>query len=120
MNEAASLPLPAEFKALEPFTTSWVLADSRARAAARQGADYDAIKRFYDTILPMAPAILEYLDARSLGALDPADENLLKLMLSLAELGPAVEWYGSPQVVEGFPAERFPLVEQLADCESQT
>ncbi|MGR8921314.1 MAG: hypothetical protein ACU85V_16990 [Gammaproteobacteria bacterium] len=111
--------LPAAFAALEPFADEWVLADSRARAEKRQASTMDDIRAFYDAALALAPDALTYLAERRLGELDDPDERLLKLMLSLAEVGPAVEWYGQPAVIDGFDAARFPLTEQLSDTASQ-
>lgn len=90
-----------------------------ARAAKRLATPYADIKRFYDAMLPHAPQALEYLAQFPLGALTPPDEALLKLMLALAEIGPAVEWYEQPAVIDGFPAQRFTLVEQMPDSAAQ-
>lgn len=111
--------LPAQFAALEPFTDDWILPDSRARSARRLSTPYPEIERFYTAALALAPAALEYLSGRQLGELDAADTCLLKLMLALAEVGPAVEWYKDGGVTDGFPAERFPLLEQIPDCARQ-
>ncbi len=111
--------LPGGFAALECWVDDWVLADSRARAAKRQSTSYADIRAFYDALLPHAPRALEHLAAFGLGALAPAEETLLKLMLALAEVGPAVEWYGQAEVIDGFPAARFALVEQIPDTAAQ-
>ena len=62
---------------------------------------------------------LAALAARQLGALSAAEERLLKLMLSLAEMGPAVEWYGTGEFPDGFDGRRFKLIEQMPDNEPQ-
>ncbi len=111
--------LPAAFDHLDDYLDRWALPDSRARQAARLEAGFDELQAFYDAMLPCAPAALEHLSAFPLGELPQAEENLLKLMLALAEIGPAVEWYGQPQVIDGFPAHRFRLVEQLSDTAPQ-
>jgi len=113
-------PLPEGFAMLEPFIDDWVLPDSRARSQRRQASAYSDIDRFYQAILPHAPAALALLSERQLGELTDAEERLLKLLLSLAEIGPAVEWYQSPQVLDGFPAERFTLREQIPDNQAQS
>jgi hypothetical protein len=46
-------------------------------------------------------------------------ERLLKLMLSLAEVGPAVEWYNSPQVPDGFPVSRIRYLRLISDTAAQ-
>ena len=113
------MSLPARFATLERFCADWVLPDSSARHAKRLASDYADIKAFYDALLAVAPDVLAYLGERQLGQLDTADSNLLKLMLSLAEVGPAVEWYQQPAVIDGWPAERFPLVEPISDTDAQ-
>lgn len=112
--------LPEGFAMLEPFIDDWVLPDSRARSHRRQSTAYTDIERFYQAILPHAPAALALLSERQLGELTDAEERLLKLLLSLAEIGPAVEWYQSPQVLDGFPAEHFTLREQIPDNQAQS
>ncbi len=107
--------LPNAFSDLDRFVDEWVLADSSSRAAKRQESDYADIKEFYDAMLALAPDALRYLSTKQLGELDEAEERLLKLLLSLAELGPAVEWYQQAQVIDGFPAARFPIIRQLSD-----
>ncbi len=112
--------LPEGFEALEPFVRDWVLADSAARAQKRQETSIEAIRVFYDAALAHAPRALELLSARQLGALDEPAENLLKLLLSLAEVSPAVEWYGQPSVVDGYDPKGFRLTLQIPDLEPQT
>ncbi len=77
------------------------------------------IQAFYDAILPAAPGILEFLDEKELGDLDGPEERLLKLMLSFAEVIPAVEFYGQPAVIDSIPIEQFSLSEDLDDLSPQ-
>lgn len=111
--------LPEQFAALEPYIDAWVLDDSASRANKRRNTPYDEIKAFYDATLKLAPEALEILQHRRLGELSDQEECLLKLLLALAEVGPAVEWYQSANVIDGFPAHRFELVEQIPDCAEQ-
>ncbi len=111
--------LPADFSALERHVEHWVLPDSSCRHAKRLSTDYAEIKRFYDDMLQHAPAALALLSQRKLGELDDPEQRLLKLLLALAEVGPAVEWYQGPEVVDGFAAERFVLTRQLSDTAAQ-
>ena len=115
----SSALLPDGFSTLEPFVDDWVLPDSRARPEKRLSCDISELRHYYDAVLPLAPDALEHLSAHPLGNLPQAEERLLKLLLSLAEVGPAVEWYEQPEVVDGFPAHRFPLVQQLSDTDAQ-
>lgn len=111
--------LPQGFQALECWLDDWVLADSTARHEKRLTTPLAETRAFYDALLPQAEAVLAYLATRQLGALDAADERLLKLMLSLAEVGPAVEWYGTGNYPDAFDARRFPLTVTLSDTAAQ-
>jgi hypothetical protein len=112
--------LPEEFEILECWVAEWVLPDIQARSDKRLSSSMTTLQAFYDAILPAAPSILEYLDQRQLGQLAPSDECLLKLMLSFAEVIPAIEFYQQPSVIDGFPAEKFKLNEPLSDLSPQT
>ena len=112
-------PLPDAFSQLQPFCQRWCLADSNARSAARVAAPMGEITEFYDAVTAQAESALEYLSHKQLGALTEADGNLLKLLLSLAEIGPAVEWFGQPRVIDGYEESKFPLVLALDDTAAQ-
>ena len=111
--------LPKGFKTLEPLVADWVLPDSRARLEKRLTTPPAVIRAFYDTMLEKAPKALSFLADRQLGELNEAEERLLKLLLSLAEMGPAVEWYGTGEYPDGFDARRFKLIEQIPDNAAQ-
>lgn len=112
--------LPEGFQALEPWVAEWVLPDAVARMARRQSSDIADLRRFYDAVLPLGEAALEYLRQFQLGEMPPAAERLLKLMLSLAEVAPAVEWYGGPQVANGYPVSRIRFLRCIADTAAQS
>lgn len=111
--------LPPGFTALECWLDDWVLADSTARHEKRLTTPLAATRAFYDAMLPQAESVLAYLSTRELGQLDANDERLLKLMLSLAEIGPAIEWYGTGNTPDAFDARRFPLTVTLSDTAAQ-
>jgi len=112
--------LPAGFESLDRFLAEWVLPDAEARVARRQGSTLGEIREFYDAILPVGEKALDYLRQFELGALPPEGERLLKLMLSLAEIAPAVEWYDGPAVRNGYPVSRIRYVRQIPDTDPQT
>lgn len=116
---SATALLPKGFKPLEPWVADWVLEDSRARYEKRLTTPPATIRAFYDALLPHAPAALALLGQRQLGALNEAEGRLLKLLLSLAEMGPAVEWYGTGEFPDSFDGRRFRLIEQLPDNQPQ-
>lgn len=111
--------LPPAFSELSDLVAGWALTDSTARLEKRLETPAADIKAFYERMLPHAPGALAYLAEKQLGALTPAEEALLKLMLSLAEMGPAVEWYGTGNYPDAFDARRFPLVVTLPDNQAQ-
>jgi len=111
--------LPAGFESLEPFAAEWVLPDAVARMAKRQGSAYAEIRGFYDALLPLGERALDYLRGFQLGSLPPEAERLLKLMLSLAEIAPAVEWYKDPKVYDGFEIGRIRYLRQIPDTSAQ-
>jgi len=112
-------PLPPGFQPLERFLAEWVLPDARSRVGKRQGSTLAEIREFYDAMLPLGEKALDYLRRFELGALPPQGERLLKLMLSLAEIAPAVEWYDGPAVRNGFPVGRIRYVRQIPDLDPQ-
>jgi hypothetical protein len=107
--------LPVAFAALDKWVANWALPDSTARLEKRLTTPLPEIRAFYDHLLLHAEAALQYLAERQLGALNAADERLLKLLLTLAEMGPAIEWYGTGTYPDAFDARRFPLVVTLPD-----
>lgn len=120
MGKDMNARLPEGFQSLDPWVDRWVLADSEARAQTRQETAMEDIRLFYEAALADAPRALEFLSAKSLGEIDEPSGNLLKLLLSLAEVGPAVEWYGQPSVVDGVDADVFRLTLQIPDTDRQT
>lgn len=111
--------LPQAFSELEVFCERWCLKNSQARNAARITASMDDIRDFYDAATVRAESALTYLSALQLGELPEQDGNLLRLMLSLAEIGPAVEWFNQPRVRDGCDESHFPLVIAIPDLEAQ-
>ncbi len=111
--------LPPGFGPLEHFVADWVLPDAAARMAKRQESTIGDLKTYYAAMLPMGEAALAWLQDYDLGALPPEGERLLKLMLALAEVAPAVEWYNDPRVFDGFPVERIRYLRQISDTAAQ-
>ncbi len=118
MNDATVF-LPQEFASLERFCSRWCLCSSQERNAERINASMEDIQDFYDAVTLHADQALARLAKQKLGELCVQDENLLRLMLSLAELGPAVEWFQQPRVVDGCDESKFPLVAAIPDLDAQ-
>jgi hypothetical protein len=102
--------LPSGFEDLEPFVC-WSLRTETERIKQRQNSTFAQIVTFRDAVLPQLERIFAHLGEKPLETLTPPDERLLLLTLSLAEVAPAVEFYGQPGVIDGFDALRFLPVE---------
>lgn len=111
--------LPADFADLDSFVADWVHEDASGRMAKRLSSDMADIKAFYNAMLPRGEAALAYLRDFPLGAVPPEAERLLKLMLMLAEVAPAVEWYDDPRVYDGFSIDRTRFLRKIHDTAAQ-
>ena len=111
--------LPSGFESVQPFVARWVLPDAVARMAKRQSSSMPEIRCFYDAMLPLGAQALDYLRGFQLGSLPPQAERLLKLMLALAEIAPAVEWYNDARVEDGFDVARIRYLRQIPDSAAQ-
>ncbi len=98
--------LPSASSVLEQFG-DWVLATETARNAFRIASDYADIESFYVAAVARAEEAITYLEEIGLEKLQGPDLNLLNLLLSLAEVTPAVAYYGAPQVRGGFDSSRM-------------
>jgi hypothetical protein len=104
--------LPAAFHDLESFATVWALGSETERHHRRLASSITEIRAFYEAILPRIDTILEYLNDFPLEQLAPEASNLLNLSLALAEIAPAVELFGQPEVPDAFDSRRVIAVEQ--------
>ncbi len=107
--------LPDPFKDLEAFAPGWALATGTERNRKRLSSSMEEIRSFYDAILPLKDEVIQCLSAYPLGDLPREAKTLLYLLLSLAEVAPAVEFFKQPRVVDGFEAERFVAVGEVPD-----
>ncbi len=99
--------LPEAFRELEPFTAAWALPKESQRHAQRLASSIDELRALYDAVASRLEAILAYLNDFPLDHLSPEAQNLLNLTLSLAEITPAVELFGQPEVPDAFDSRRF-------------
>jgi len=98
--------LPEAFRDLGRHL-EWALPTERERTAKRHASSMQEIRVFYDAMVERLEEILRYLGGFSLENV-PADANtLLLLTMSLAEVAPAVENFGQPDVVDGYHWSRF-------------
>lgn len=97
--------LPEAFRDLEPWL-AWCLATEKERSDKRQASNLAELQAFYDAMLARMEDIFAYLEQFPLDGL-PADAyRLFLLTLSLAEVAPAVEQFGQPQVIDGYDIQR--------------
>lgn len=103
--------LPEGFQDLEGFVAAWSRASERERNRQRLSSSMPEIQTLYDALLPRMDAIIGYLNTQPLNDMSEEARRLFHLSLSLAEIAPAVEFYKQPEVIDGFPPERFVPVE---------
>lgn len=103
--------LPDGFADLEAFIADWAHGTEVERHAQRRASTMAELRGFYDTMVPRMPEVLNYLATRRLDALSAADERLMQLTLSLAEVAPAIELFGSPIIKDAVDSRRFSPVE---------
>ncbi|WP_233857521.1 hypothetical protein [Paraburkholderia sp. HD33-4] len=104
-----SRTLPAGFESLAPFVETWALDTETARNAQRHAVGMEAILAFRDAILPRVDEVVAYLNGFPLATLGehPDAMTLMYLLLSLAEIAPAIEFYNQPAVIDGYESARF-------------
>ncbi|MFB9121861.1 hypothetical protein E2553_27395 [Paraburkholderia dipogonis] len=102
-------PLPEGFESLAPFVDVWALETETERNARRHTVGMDAILAFRDAILPQVDDVVAYLNRYALTTLNehPQAMTMLLLLLSLAEIAPAIEFYNQPAVIDGYESSRF-------------
>lgn len=98
--------LPSAFTSLEPFI-GWALDTEAKRLYRRLEQPMEQLQQFYDAIVPLMPAILDYLDVFAPDELPADARRLFEMTLSLAQIAPAVEMFFQPAVVCGFDAKNF-------------
>lgn len=93
---------------LAPHLESWAVMTQQEREQQRRNSSAEALREFYDAMLPEMEAIMELLNQYPLDAMPENARRLMNLTLSLAEVAPHVEFYsGDPAVPFAFAEERF-------------
>jgi hypothetical protein len=103
----ARAPLPAAFAELNRFVDGWALETETARTTRRHTAGMPAIIEFKDAMLARVDEIVAWLNPHPLDKLTEDAKSLMYLLLSLAEVAPAVEFYHQPAVIDGYDPFRF-------------
>lgn len=106
--------LPLGFEALEPFVEAWAAASAAERAGLRgASAEQDRVS-FYAVGKALAPAALAHLDEKPLDQLDPSEQRLMNLMLSLCHVSLAVELQGQAEPAHARLRELMPITRTSA------
>lgn len=104
--------LPLEFSDLSDLADEWALDGMAALNQARLQHSMAEIDSFYQRMLDRMEAIMSYLQGLPAGnALSTPDSNLYQLACAYMEVAPAVELFRDPDVPDGFPAERFVILQ---------
>jgi hypothetical protein len=99
--------LPDQFRDLEPLASTWTLPTEAERHARRLASNIAELRALYDALMPRIDDVLAYLSEFTVESLTPEGRNLLCLAFSLAEVSPAVELFGQPEVPAGYDSRRF-------------
>lgn len=99
--------LPDAFGDLDALARIWALPTELERNQQRHRASIAAIQLFYDTMLARMDAVMAHLERFRLDELPEAEQRLLCMTLSLAEVAPAIEFYRQPSVIDGYESQRF-------------
>ncbi|WP_372720122.1 hypothetical protein [Immundisolibacter sp.] len=103
--------LPCGFETLEPFVSAWALPTMQERNARRVAMPMDQIRAFYDAIAPHMEPLLDRFSALSVDhAMSPAEERLFYLGQAFMEVAMAMEYFGEPDVPDGFDRARWQIV----------
>lgn len=108
--------LPEKFAVLSKWD-AWCLATETERNLRRVKSSFEDISAFAEAMEPHIETICAYIDAeQAVGDLSEPTANLFYMLLSLAEVAPAIESYDPEvKVVDGYesklfaPEERHPL-----------
>lgn len=111
----AAAVLPTAFSALEPFVENWALDGTAQRAAQRSTSSPQQRETFFAAASPLLDAALDHLDRHPLNALEPTEQRLMNLMLSLAHVALAVEIQGPDELKSAPWRDRMRINRSAAD-----
>lgn len=113
---SAAATLPPQFAALEPFADYWAAPSLCLRDRRRLESSEEQRTAYYNAVRDLAPAMLQYLEAKPFSAYDEADQRLMDLMLSLIHLSLAVEVEGKEEHLHAQGAWKMPIVRERLDA----
>jgi hypothetical protein len=99
--------LPIGFESLEPLVAAWSFASEHERREQRASSPFAELQTYYALVGPRIRDIASHLDEYPMGVLPAPQQALLQLALMFMEVALAVEFYGQPEVRDGFPRQRW-------------
>ena len=103
--------LPRGFADLEPYVETWCLATERERYAARLGSSMEAMRAFYEAMLPRLEDVLANCDTFPLDAMPDDSRALLQLAHSFVMVSFPVEVWGQPHIPDTGDASLARVIE---------
>lgn len=101
-----AVALPEQFAPLNSYI-QWALPTETQRNTVRHSASMQEIEAFSQAMLGQLDAALAYLDTFEGQPLPDEAQALMSMVLSLAEVAPAIEFYRQQAVIDGFDPRRF-------------
>jgi len=113
---AEATSLPARFAALEPWVQAgWAGATAHDRAMLRVDRPEAEVAAFHAAVAPVLEDALAYLDGFPVDRLPPAEDRLMRLMLSFAHAAVAVEMQGPDEALQRVSTRRMRITRASAD-----
>lgn len=98
--------LPAKFQHLNSFI-EWSLETETERNIKRHESTMDEIRAFADVMVENVDMIVAHLESLDPETLPDEEKALMSMLLSLAEVAPAIEFYSQQAVVDGYDPRRL-------------
>ena len=112
MTHSIDHALPRQFTSLSPYL-GWALPTETERMLKRVDSTQEEIEEFRDAMMAVLDDVVNYLNGCWPDRMSLSDSLLYNLLLSLAEIAPAIEFYRQPNVIDGFDPRRFLPVESF-------
>ena len=104
--------LPRGFESLAHLAGEWAHATENARREKRATSSMLELRRYYDLVGPLVPAIADHLDTYTVDApLPHRDRRLFQLAQMYMEVAWAVEFVGEPEEPGQVPRHRWHIHE---------
>lgn len=102
--------LPAGYEDIQPYADTWALATFSQRQSQRLASSMEDITAFYQAMMPRFDEVLTHLNRFDLNELPEAEQTLMHMSLSLAQIGPCVALWRAPDQENAFDAERMEAI----------